>query len=252
MALSPRDIPSLQNAVISVCKEISSTETLACPWREWSEDELWRELAGCILGSRVPYEQAVAAVSYLHSAGLLYFRAGQCGLRRYERNLRKALSQPIFPSNTQLAIQKYRFPIIRANHLRRTAEIIYVRGNTLRNILSSSCNAIDARVRIISTAIGAGPKQASLFLRNIGYGDDLAVLDRHVLRYMTWIPLVSTNANKDVHTLSGYVRTERLFRNHASQMGVSVANLDLAVWVVVRVIQSELSREPGNSSIGWN
>ena len=111
---------------------------------------------------------------------------------------------------------------------------------------------MDARVCIVSTAIGAGPKQASLFLRNIGCGDDLAILDMHVLRYMTWSRLATKCANKEVHTLPGYVRTEKIFQDHAKQIGVSVANLDLAVWVVVRVIQSELNREPGKLSVGWN
>jgi N-glycosylase/DNA lyase len=252
MAISQRNMTLLQNAVSCVCNEISRTELLPRPWEEWSEDELWRELAGCILGSRVPYEQALAAASYLHSTGLLYPRPGKGDLRRYELRLRRVLKQRVFRSSKHAILQKYRFPNLRANHLRRTAESIYIiRGTTLRELLISSPTSMDARVCIVSTAIGAGPKQTSLFLRNIGYGDDLAILDMHVLRYMTWIRLASTRAN-EVQTLPGYLRTENLFRSHAKQMGVSVANLDLAVWIVVRVIQSELNREPGKLSVGWN
>ncbi len=252
MANALRSIESLQNAVGSVCKEISRMRLQTREWQDWTEDELWRELAGCILGSRVPYEQAVAAVSYLNSSGILYLRSARCNLARYEVKLRGALSQPIFPSNKRSAVQKYRFPVLRAHHLRRTAEAIYLQGNSLGEILKSSGHPMEARTRIMSVAIGIGPKQASLFLQNVGYADDLAILDKHVLQYMIWIKLTPAHGINRITTFRGYLHTEEAFSCHARQMGVSVANLDLAIWVVVRVIQSELKREPGKPSVRWN
>lgn len=209
-----------------------------CTWQRYEEDELWYELAGCILGSRVSYEQAVAALRYLRSTGLLHFDPDRAKLMEFEKRLVEALSQPIFPSNRKARLQRYRFPVLRANHLRRTAAAIYLSGGSLHQILACGSNPMDARVRIVSVAIGVGPKQASLFLRNIGYADDLAILDRHVLQYMTWLGLMPGSIN-EVHTLRGYEHTESAFRMHAKQMGFSVADLDLAVWIVVRILRRE-------------
>jgi N-glycosylase/DNA lyase len=160
----------------------------------------------------------------------------------------EVLSQPIFPSNKGEGVQRYRFPLLRANHLRRTVDAIYVSGGSLREMLAGSRNSTDARLRVVSIAIGIGPKQASLFLRNIGYADDLAILDRHVLQYMTWSGITASRVHK-VSTLRVYEQMERVFRTHAKQLGFSVAELDLAVWIVVRVLRREVSHESRHSRI---
>ena len=85
---------------------------------------------------------------------------------------------------------------------------------------------------------GIGPKQASLFLRNVSYTCDLAILDIHVLRYMTWIEAVP-NVSLPPRSLNEYEHIEEGFRRHAVELGVPVGSLDLAVWVTVRVLADE-------------
>jgi N-glycosylase/DNA lyase len=192
------------------------------PWREIEENALWRELAACILGSRVSHEKTFTAVERLQSSNLFEPLHAVGNLSKYEARTIDILKE-----------QRYPFPYARTHQLRRSLESIYLGVGSLKKILLQSKNAADARCNLVAKAHGIGPKQASLFLRNIGYSDDLAILDVHVLHYLTWIGLVSENPK--VHSIKRYENIENVFRSHARQLGYSAAQLDLAVWVVVRV-----------------
>jgi N-glycosylase/DNA lyase len=74
---------------------------------------------------------------------------------------------------------------------------------------------------------GLGWKEASHFLRNIGW-HDLAILDRHILRN-----LVRHGVLRSVPatlTRSRYLAIERKFRQFAGAVGISMDELDLLFW----------------------
>ena len=79
-----------------------------------------------------------------------------------------------------------------------------------------------------------GPKQASLFLRRIGYSSDLAVLDRHVVRYLELVLEIKIS-DTDLSRLTSYEQVERQFRTRAMFFGHPVGVFDLAVWITMRV-----------------
>ena len=83
-----------------------------------------------------------------------------------------------------------------------------------------------------------GPKQASLFLRNIGFAANVAVLDIHVLTYMRWVGLIETPV-KSISTVRKYEALEDSFIEHAYSFGYAPDRFDLAVWVVVKVAKEE-------------
>jgi N-glycosylase/DNA lyase len=85
---------------------------------------------------------------------------------------------------------------------------------------------------------GLGPKQASLFLRNIGYATHVAVLDTHVLTYMSWVGLTEAPI-KSIPTVRKYEALEDAFIGHAYSFGQTPDRFDLAVWVVVKVAKQE-------------
>ena len=238
MKLNKYQVKALQDAVVQVYKQLQTTPQEIIPWWEYKEDDLWRELAACILGSRVSYELAVKAIQYLWSIGLMELKWSLRDPSGFEKRLIKALSYPFFHSKKRAIRRCYPFPFARANHLRRSLEAIYFEGGSIRNILIHSKSGVEARLNLVSIATGIGPKQASLFLRNIGYADDLAVLDTHVLRYIRWIGLVFDYPIR-VHSIKKYERVEKQFRSHAQQLGFSVAQFDIAVWVATRVAWRE-------------
>jgi N-glycosylase/DNA lyase len=96
----------------------------------------------------------------------------------------------------------------------------------------------EARRRLVSEVPGLGPKQASLFLRNIGYVANVAVLDVHVLTYMSWVGLTDTLV-KSVSTIRKYETLEDSFIEHSYSFGYTPDRFDLAVWIVVKVAKEE-------------
>jgi N-glycosylase/DNA lyase len=55
-------------------------------------------------------------------------------------------------------------------------------GRGIKEFLDSFENPYDAREWLVKNIDGYGYKEASHFLRNTGYGLELAILDRHILR----------------------------------------------------------------------
>ena len=75
---------------------------------------------------------------------------------------------------------------------------------------------------------GFGYKEASHFLRNIGF-KDVAILDRHVYRFM-----VDTGLFPEVKTMTPkrYMEAERILSEICRRLGITQAELDLYIWYV--------------------
>lgn len=83
-----------------------------------------------------------------------------------------------------------------------------------------------AREWLIKNIKGFGMKEASHFLRNVGY-KNLAILDRHILSIMSkekYIKMPKTLTKRR------YLEIEKVFSNLAKQLKMSLAELDLYVW----------------------
>ena len=89
------------------------------------------------------------------------------------------------------------------------------------------------RRHLISEISGIGPKQASMFLRNIGLSHDLAILDTHLLRYLEMQSLLDQERLK-VGSLPNYERTEQVAIKYADSLGYPVGYLDWAIWATMR------------------
>ena len=78
---------------------------------------------------------------------------------------------------------------------------------------------------LIKNVKGIGMKEASHFLRNVGFFD-YAILDRHVLSVLKENKII-----KDVKlTKKRYLESEDKFRGIANKLGMSMGELDLYVW----------------------
>jgi hypothetical protein len=83
---------------------------------------LWYELVACLLGSAVPFPLAQSFAGHLASRGLLEVEMVEKDPRGFERNLARELSRPIpITVGTSISRRRYRFPHLRANHIRRNS-----------------------------------------------------------------------------------------------------------------------------------
>jgi N-glycosylase/DNA lyase len=89
----------------------------------------------------------------------------------------------------------------------------------------------------MSYSSGLGPKQASMFLRNVGYYGDFAVLDKHVIDYMKIMGLTYDLGN-NFSSMTSYQLIENKLKSYAETYNISLLHLDLAIWTTMRSLKS--------------
>lgn len=217
----------LSSAVAAICQDVQ--DRVARPAMQPRERELWWELSSCILSSQVPYALAVAATNAIDAEGLLL--QSRRDRESLAALLTDVLRRPLPVGDRSLA---YRFPVVRARHIAATRETVTAEARSLKALVDRFHDATEARAWLVANAPGVGPKQASMFLRNVGVSYDLAILDRHVLNYMSLLGIYS-GANISIASLPQYRRIETALRDHADRLKCSVGILDWAIWIVMRV-----------------
>jgi N-glycosylase/DNA lyase len=224
----------IEAAVVAVCHEICSQMSEVTDWLERTEREVYREVVASILGSQVSFEMALAATDAIEAEGLLNYTGDRKGYaKRVTQVLCQSLCRPEWERN-----RRYRFPKARGEAIASTAETFYKNSGSIKDFLECYHDPFSARRYIVGQAKGIGPKQASMVLRNIGYSDDLAILDTHLLRFMDLFGLREASSSS-VSTLRSYEKAEKDFLAYSFKAGWPAGILDQAVWVVMRVYQRE-------------
>lgn len=225
----------------SMCKDIDEQESPASDWRLLTESELLYEMFLCIAGSQVVFEMSVATADLLKSRGLLNPPSSNFDQKTFEANVSKALEDRVSIVNErgETCWRKPRFRNRLASLLGASMAKIYSDKKSIHSILSSVITAADARKILVSNVCGFGPKQASLFLRRVGFCSDLAVLDVHILDYMREARGVSWSPQK-LGRLPVYEEVEFAFREVAKEFGYPMGCVDLATWITMRVAKREL------------
>lgn len=225
--MSLYSIQTLSNAVAAICPDIRAQVCSAA--KPLDERHLWWELSSCILSSQVPYPLATAAATTIDAESLLL--DDHISSVALLQRLIEILSAPLMVEGRP---RFYRFPVARARHLAATRAVVSAETHSLRELVDGFNDASEARAWLVKHVTGVGPKQASMFLRNIGMSYDLAILDRHVLSYMSKLGIYS-GANLFISCLTQYQRHEVVLREHAQEMDCPVGLLDWAIWIVMRV-----------------
>jgi N-glycosylase/DNA lyase len=115
----------------------------------------------------------------------------------------------------------YRFPTTRATYIVEATQQTKKLPSILRTLTGN-----DLRDWLVDHISGLGYKEASHFLRNIGY-DDYAIIDSHIIDLLERYHL---HARPKSLTKKKYLEIEDLLRSIASHAGLTVAELDLYLW----------------------
>jgi N-glycosylase/DNA lyase len=233
-------IDRIENTIMKVCDFVDSQKNANCSWKNFSEEQLWIELVSCILGSRVRYETAKACTKHLANNGFLTIAVMLKNPEFIEAKIETELNRPIYPPFSNNVGSRYRYSKSKSNCILTTAIKIYVEDNISLNDILDECNdGMEARDVLINKCKGIGPKQASLFLRNIGFSDDLAILDCHVDRYMELLQLGDRFDSVRKESVHPYFRKENMLRIYAISKKRSLSTLDIGIWTVMRLIDKE-------------
>ena len=101
------------------------------------------------------------------------------------------------------------------------------RYQNIRNILDRFPDQRVAREWLVTYVKGLGYKEASHFLRNIGYRN-VAIIDRHILRAMHRYGLIKKIP--DGLSRTQYLALEQILEEVAAHLDITLAELDLYLW----------------------
>ena len=172
-----------------------------------SEEDLFAELVFCLLTPQSKARACWAAVQRLRRKGLL-LRGGA-----------EAIEQEL---------SGVRFHRTKARRIVQAREQFGEGGQVSVRPVIEGMAPPEAREWLVKNVNGLGYKEASHFLRNIGRGEDLAILDRHILKNL-W----ATGAIEEVpKSLSRrrYIEIEDAARKLAEFLEMSLGQLDLLLW----------------------
>jgi N-glycosylase/DNA lyase len=93
----------------------------------------------------------------------------------------------------------------------------------IKQILSQFKTGKEAREFLVKNVKGLGYKEASHFLRNVGYSD-VAIIDRHILRFLQQSSLIKEIPK--VITKKNYLEFEKILE----QFNMPLDELDLIIW----------------------
>lgn len=184
----------VKNLVENKLKEFSS-------FKERENDDWFSELCFCILTANSRAETAIKIQNQIGARGFLFSP---------ERNIADTIR-----------MNKHRFHNNKAKFI--------VAARKFRNIRLSlnDKSEIEMREFIVENVKGIGYKEASHFLRNVGF-TNLAILDRHILNLMVENGYLKEKPK--TLTKKIYLDIESKFNSIAKELGMSSAELDLYMW----------------------
>lgn len=146
-------------------------------------------------------------------------------------NIQKELGAKGFCSYNQARLSsaikrnKHRFHNNKAKYIKEARSHIDIKKK-IQSIIKKESET-EARAWIVQNIKGLGYKEASHFMRNVGY-KNLAILDRHILQVMHNHKLLKQKPK----TLNkkNYLEIEEKFLNLANKFNMSAAELDLYMW----------------------
>ena len=115
----------------------------------------------------------------------------------------------------------YRFPNVRAKYILKAREKI----SDLQRVLNNYNNH-DLRIWISESILGLGFKEASHFLRNIGY-KEYAIIDFHIVDILKKYNLIE---KPKTMSKKKYLEIEYILKEIANKLDLNLAELDLYLW----------------------
>ncbi|MEM4714321.1 MAG: N-glycosylase/DNA lyase [Candidatus Nanoarchaeia archaeon] len=174
-----------------------------------SDNQIFSELAFCICTPQTRAKSANTAIKNLVETNILF--------EGNEQQISEILAK-----------NGVRFHKNKAKYIVQAREI-FTKNNKLK--IKSMLNTEDVkglRNWLAKNILGINMKEASHFLRNIGYGKDLAILDRHVLRKLKELNIIK-EIPKHI-SKSTYLELEQKLAFLAQKLNISLAELDMTLW----------------------
>lgn len=171
----------------------------------WDSSVWFAELVYCILTAYSSAERGQLCVDALHDCGTIL----DGSIKEVAETLRQ---------------QGHRFADKRAEYIVAARRLAPTLKETVQGFETSG----EAREWLVENVKGLGWKEASHFLRNVGFLD-VAILDRHILSNLREHGLILDNGWKGL-TKRRYLEYERVLKKVADRLGMPLGKMDLYLW----------------------
>lgn len=122
-----------------------------------------------------------------------------------------------------------RFRNKKAEYIVLARELLTESGKiSIKKKLSELKSPRSAREWFADSIKGMGYKESSHFLRNVGKGRGLAILDRHILRNLNSLGIIP--GAPESLTRKKYLEIEKEMIDYTEQKGIPLNHLDLLLW----------------------
>jgi len=192
---------SIKNRIIARLNEFVNL------WNRSGEEEIFYELVFCLLTPQSKALSADKAIKTLLEKKLIFSNDA--------RQITDILKIVRFRNNKARYIIEAKYKFMENNK-------IFIKKRIDAN------NIFQTREWFWKNVKGIGLKEASHFLRNIGFGDNIAILDRHILRNLEkykFIDEIPKTITKDK-----YYAIEERMKEFGSLINIPLSHLDFVLW----------------------
>jgi N-glycosylase/DNA lyase len=177
-------------------------------WEKGSDEDIFRELVFCLLTPSSRARSAQKAIENMDRKDLLF--TGSVSQVAAELNI-------------------VRFRNNKARFIDLARKLFIVNGRAvLKDKLNARVSVFEKREWLVSNVKGLGYKEASHFLRNIGLGAEIAILDRHILKNLGLCCVIdeipaSLSRKK-------YLGIEKEMVGFSERLEIPLSHLDFVLW----------------------
>ncbi|NIA23194.1 MAG: N-glycosylase/DNA lyase [Proteobacteria bacterium] len=126
------------------------------------------------------------------------------------------------------ALRRVRFKVRKSEYIVLARESFFSGNKSLKEKIAEFDDTFAAREWFVKEIKGLGYKEASHFLRNLGKGDKIAILDRHILRNLEKYGVIE--AIPKSLTKTKYCEIENKFARFAEKIAIPLEHMDLLFW----------------------
>jgi N-glycosylase/DNA lyase len=177
-------------------------------WLNGNDEEIFTELAFCIFTPQSKAKLCWDTIVKLREKGLLL----KGDVEQIEKELHGV-----------------RFKNKKARYLVSSREFFTSNGKVcMKPVLNKFNDIYERRVWLVENINGLGYKEASHFLRNIGYGEKIAILDRHILKNLKLLGVIEEIPSS--LSRKKYFEIEKKMKEFAGRVKIPMSHLDLVLW----------------------
>jgi len=176
-------------------------------WNKADEKRLFQELAFCLLTPQSKAENAWKTI-----------------IKLTENN--KLFEATISSISNDLNL--VRFKNNKAAYLVEAREIFFNNSKGIRETLFEFTSVFEKRKWLNNNIKGFGLKESSHFLRNIGFVEDIAILDRHIMKNLRKFNVIS-EIPKSIPEKK-YFQIENKMKKFSNEIRIPLGHLDFIFW----------------------